>query len=187
MSGRPFIVDSLREVLHDEDLSIEDLIYPVMHVERNGNGDIVSLRASTDGESKESLVHCEVSRIMDAGARESLQAEVSRRLQDVIRVTDDFHPMIDAVNTTVVELAECIEAMPGLSEELEEVQAFLRWIRDGGFVFLGYREYDVVELDGAPAIVVQPGRASGCSGTRLTRSSLSLFSSVKPIQAQETL
>ena len=161
ISERPFIVDSLREFLHDLDLSIEYLIYPVMHVERNGNGDIISLRPSRDGESKESLVHCEVSRIMDAGARESLRSEASRRLQDVIRVTDDFHPMIDALNSTVVELAECVGALPDLREELEEVQAFLRWIRDGGFVFLGYREYDIVELDGGPAIVVQPGSGLG--------------------------
>jgi glutamate dehydrogenase len=161
ISERPFIVDSLREFLHDEDLSIEYLIYPVMHVERNGDGDIISLRPSKDGESKESFVYCEVSRIMDAGARESLRREASRRLQDVIRVTDDFHPMIDALNGTVVELAECVGALPDLGEELEEVQAFLRWIRDGAFVFLGYREYDIVELDGGPAIVVQPGSGLG--------------------------
>ena len=161
ISERPFIVDSLREFLHDEDLSIEYLIYPVMHVERNGNGDIIGLRPSGDGESEESLVHCEVSRIMDAGALESLRNEASRRLQDVVRVTDDFHPMIDAVNSTVVELAECVGALPDLREELEEVQAFLRWIRDGGFVFLGYRQYDVVELDGAPAIVVRSGSGLG--------------------------
>ena len=161
ISERPFIVDSLREFLHDQDLSIEYLIYPVMHVERNGNGDIISLRPSRDGESKESLVHCEVSRIMDAGARESLRSEASRRLQDVIRVTDDFHPMIDALNSTVVELAECVGALPDLREELEEVQAFLRWLRDGAFVFLGYREYDIVGLDGGPAIVVQPGSGLG--------------------------
>ena len=161
ISERPFIVDSFREFLHDEDLSIEYLIYPVMHVERNGNGDIINLRPSRDGEAKESFVHCEVSRIMDAGARESLRSEASRRLQDVIRVTDDFHPMIDAVNSTVVELAECVGALPDLSEEVEEVQAFLRWLRDGGFVFLGYREYDIVELEGGPAIVVQPGSGLG--------------------------
>ena len=161
VSERPFIVDSLREFLHDEDLSIEYLIYPVMHVERNGEGDIISLQPSKDGESKESFVHCEVSRIMDSGARESLRSEASRRLQDVIRVTDDFHPMIDALNGTVVELAECVGALPDLREELEEVQAFLRWIRDGAFVFLGYREYDIVELDGGPAIVVQPGSGLG--------------------------
>ena len=161
ISERPFIVDSLREFLHDEDLSIGHLIYPVMHVERNGRGDIVSLRPSQDGESKESLVHCEVSRIMDAGAQEALRSEARRRLQDVIRVTDDFHPMIDAVNNTVVELAECVGSLPDLREELEDVQAFLRWIRDGAFVFLGYREYDIVELDAGPAIVVQPGSGLG--------------------------
>ena len=161
ITERPFIVDSLREFLHDEDLSIEHLIYPVMHVERNGKGDIVSLRPSQDGDSKESFVHCEVSRIMDAGAQEELRSGARRRLQDVVRVTDDFHPMIDAVNSTVVELAECVASLPDLSEELEEVQAFLRWIRDGAFVFLGYREYDIVELDAGPAIVVHPGSGLG--------------------------
>ena len=161
ISERPFIVDSLREFLHEEELSIEYLIYPVMHVERNGSGDIISLRPSKDGESRESLVHCEISRIMNAGAQESLRSEASRRLQDVIRVTDDFHPMIDAVNSTVVELAESVGSLPNLREELEEVQAFLRWIRDGAFVFLGYRQYDIVELDRGSAIVVKPGSGLG--------------------------
>ena len=161
ISERPFIVDSLREFLHEEDVSIEYLIYPVMHVERNASGEIINVGPAKDSESEESLVYCEVSRITDAGAREALRSEASRRLQDVIRVTDDFHPMIDAVNSTVVELAEYVGAFPDLREELEEVQAFLRWIRDGAFVFLGYREYDIVELDDGPAIVVQPGSGLG--------------------------
>ena len=161
ISERPFIVDSLREFLHDEDVSIEHLIYPVMHVERNASSEIISVGPAKNGESVESLVYCEVSRIMDAGAREALRSEASRRLEDVVRVTDDFHPMINAVNSTVVELAEYDGALPDLREELEEVQTFLRWIRDGAFVFLGYREYDIVELDDGPAIVVQPGSGLG--------------------------
>ena len=114
ISERPFIVDSLREFLHEQGLSIEHLIYPVMHIERNGSGDIVSVRSSQNGESNESFVHCEISRIMDAGAQESLRSEASRRLEDVIRVTDDFHPMIDAVNSTVVMLAESVGLLPDL-------------------------------------------------------------------------
>ena len=161
ISERPFIVDSLREFLHAEDVSIEYLVYPVMHVERNGSGEIVSVRPSKEGETRESFVHCEISRIVDATTRESLRSEACRRLHDVIRVTDDFHPMINAVNGAVVELAECVGSQPEVREELEEVQAFLRWLRDGAFVFLGYREYDIVELDGGPAIVVQPGSGLG--------------------------
>ena len=106
ISERPFIVDSLREFLHEQDLSIEHIIYPVMQIERNGSGDIVSVRSCSNSECNEAFVHCEVSRIMDADAQESLRSEASRRLQDVVRVTDDFHPMIDAVNSTVVTLAE---------------------------------------------------------------------------------
>jgi len=155
LSERPFIVDSLREFLHNEGLSIEHLIYPVMQVERDESGEITSLRSSKDGESRESFVHREVSRIMDTDVRESLRREASRRLHDVIRVADDFHPMVDAVNSTVVELAECVGSLPELREELEEVLAFLRWLRDGAFVFLGCRKYDIVELDGSPTIVVR--------------------------------
>ena len=180
ISERPFIVDSLREFLHEQDLSIEHLIYPVMHIERNGRGDIVSVRSSQNGESNESFIHCEISRIMDAGVLESLRSEAGRRLQDVIRVTDDFHPMIDAVNSTVVMLAESVGLLPELSEELEEVQAFLRWIRDGAFVFLGYREYDIVQLPAGPAIVVQPGSGLGV----LRNEAESSF--VKPVLVSET-
>ena len=180
MSERPFIVDSLREFLHEQGLSIEHLIYPVMHIERNGSGDIVSVRSSQNGESNESFVHCEISRIMDYGVQESVRNEASRRLEDVIRVTDDFHPMIDAVNSTVVMLAESIGLLPDLREELEEVQAFLRWIRDGAFVFMGYREYDIVELDAGPAIVVQPGSGLGV----LRNEAESSF--VEPVLVSET-
>ena len=161
ISERPFIVDSLRGFLHGEDLSIEHLIYPVLHVVRDEGGDIVSVGPSGEGEPKESFVHCEVSQVTDAGARESLRSEACRRLQDVVRATDDFHPMIDAVNSTVVELAESLVSLPDLREELEEVQAFLRWLRDGAFVFLGYREYDIVRIDGDPAIVVRAGSGLG--------------------------
>jgi glutamate dehydrogenase len=161
ISERPFIVDSLREFLHSEGISIDYLVHPVMQVERSDAGEIISLGHSTNGDSKESFVHCELSRIVDVDTRESLRSEVGRRLQDVVRVTDDFHPMVRAVNSTVVRLAECASAQPRLCEELEEVQAFLRWIRDGAFVFLGYREYDIVELTGGPAIVVRPGSGLG--------------------------
>ena len=32
--------------------------------------------------------------------------------------------------------------------EFEEVQQFLEWLRDGNFVFLGYREYDIRTVEG---------------------------------------
>ena len=161
ISERPFIVDSLREFLHTQDLSIEHLIYPVIHVERGDDGQITGVRPSKDGETKESLVHCEVARVTDPVAQDHLRNEVNRRLQDVVRATDDFHPMINAVNDVVAELAENMAKLTDVEDELGEIQAFLRWLRDGGFVFLGYRGYDLAEHEGDKAIVVHPGSGLG--------------------------
>ncbi len=161
ISERPFIVDSLREFLHTQDLSIEHLVYPVIHVERGEDGQVTDVRASREGETKESLVHCEVGRVTDPVALDYLRNEANSRLQDVVRATDDFHPMIDAVNDVVAELAESMAELAEIGEELGEIQAFLRWLRDGGFVFLGYRGYDLVDIEGGRAIVVEPGSGLG--------------------------
>lgn len=161
ISERPFVVDSLREFLHTEELAIDHVIYPVMGVERDEAGEIVAIGPVGNEMVQESLVHCEVTRIADAKAMEELRKEARRRLQDVVRATDDFHPMIDAVNKVVAALAERTSDLPGRSDEMHEAQDFLRWLRDGAFVFLGYRGYDLFETDAGDAIRVEPGSGLG--------------------------
>ncbi len=161
ISERPFIVDSLREFLHTQDLGIESLIYPVIHVERGEDGEITAVRPSREGAPKESLVHCEVARVADPELQDYLGNEASRRLQDVVRATDDFQPMIHAVNGVVAELAERMSGLEAIRDKLAEIQAFLRWLRDGGFVFLGYRVYDLVDAERGKAIVVERGSGLG--------------------------
>ena len=179
ISERPFIVDSLREFLHSQDLSIEHLIYPVLQVERGESGEVLSVGPSGEDHNRESLVHCEVTRVTDPKTRDSLREETNERLQDVVRATDDFHPMIDAANSTVVELAERAGHLPQLREELDEIQAFLRWLRDGAFVFLGYRGYDLVDFENEKAIVVHPGSGLGV----LRNEAMSTFA--EPVRVSE--
>ena len=163
ISERPFIVDTIREFLHSQDLAIEHYIYPVLHVERNEEGRVRQVRPSREGQERESLVHCEVARITDPELRDHLRSEVERRLQDVVRATEDFHPMVDALNDVVAYLAERSQQLPDRSDRLKEIQAFLRWLRDGGFVFLGYRAYNIVDdrESGEPALQVEPGSGLG--------------------------
>ncbi len=161
ISDRPFIVDTIREYLHSQELAIEYLIYPAPYLERDGQGRIKVVRAAAPGEPKESLVYCEVAQITDAGELENIRREVTRRLQDVVRATDDFNAMQDAVNRVVAELGAPARSLPEQHAELTEIQAFLRWLRDGAFVFLGYRAYDLVESKGRVEIVVHPGSGLG--------------------------
>jgi glutamate dehydrogenase len=161
ISERPFVVDSLREFLHNEDLAIDHLIYPVIGVDRNEAGEIVRVGPSGSDMVHESLVHCEVTRIADVNAIDALRNETESRLQDVVRATDDFHPMIDAVNKVVAALAERMADLAGRGDEMHEAQDFLRWLRDGAFVFLGYRGYDLFDSEDGDAICVEPGSGLG--------------------------
>ena len=182
ISERPFIVDSIREFLHAQELAIEYIIYPVLHVERNDDGGVVAVRPSREGEKRESLVHCEVVQVRDPETMEFLRSELIRRLEDVRRATDAFSPMIEQVNEVVAELAESGRVLLDRRDEVEEIQAFLRWLRDGGFVFLGYRGYDIVDVEGkGPCITVTAGSGLGV----LDSEGESRFAKPVPVSALE--
>jgi glutamate dehydrogenase len=161
LSERPFIVDSIREYLHAEGLSIEVYIYPVLQVGRDASGNVVSLKPSREGGTRESHVYCEVSRVSDPESLSTLRDELELRLKDVVKVTDDFEPMRHELDATIVGLEGAATELPDRRDEVTEIQAFLEWLRDGGFVFLGFREYDVVDADGEPAVAVRRGSGLG--------------------------
>ncbi|MEK9500033.1 NAD-glutamate dehydrogenase [Gaopeijia maritima] len=161
ISERPFVVDTIREYLHSQDLPIEHNVYPVLHVERAPEGGIAALKPSSIGGTRESLVHCEVARVADEATMQAIKGGLETRLRDVKRATDDFHPMIRALDATLVELDSRADALSGRTAELEEVRSFLHWLKDEAFVFLGYRGYDVVERDGVACVQVTPGSGLG--------------------------
>lgn len=161
VSERPFIIDSIREYLSLHDFSIERMVYPILDVERDDSGQVVAVSRPTDGGSKESVVHCEISEVTDPERLASIAEDLKARLQDVVRATDDFKPMLDAVDVVIEDVRKTAAALPARRAELEEIEHFLRWLQDGGFVFLGYRGYDFVEGEDEPSIVVEPGSGLG--------------------------
>jgi len=163
VSERPFIVDTIREFLTSQDLQIAHFVYPLMTVERDGEGWITDLLPPGERTQTESMVYAEVAQVTDPEERESLRAGTARRLGDVVRATDDFGLMVDKIGDVVSELGFRLRDVPGRRAEFREIQAFLRWLRDGGFVFLGYRSYTfrTLEPEGEEAVTVDPGSGLG--------------------------
>ncbi|MEX2583473.1 MAG: NAD-glutamate dehydrogenase [Gemmatimonadota bacterium] len=143
---RPFIVDTIREYLSAQSLPIQHSVYPVIGIVRNAAGEVVEVTDSADA-SPRALVHCEVPAIPDAERREEIRQGIERRLSDVVAATDDFKPMLEALEDTVAMVERSAEQHPARSEELEEVEQFLRWLSQDNFVFLGYRAYDIRRQD----------------------------------------
>ena len=161
VTERPFIVDTLRELLHDRELAIERFIYPVMHVARGKDGRITELAPATKGDPRESFVYCEVNRLPEEGDRAELRTAIDEHLNDVVKATSAFQDLLSALNETVARLSHNARMFPARADEIKEIQAFLRWLRDGAFVFLGYRSYDLLDTSDGRALVTTPESGVG--------------------------
>ena len=159
VGDRPFIVDTIREYLSAQNLVIHHYIYPVLWVVRDEAGELVRLGEEGEGRA-ESLVHVEISRIDDPARREEICREIEHRLADVVAATDDFDPMLRALERTIEGVAEDARRFPDRRAEFEEIGEFLRWLREENFVFLGYRGYEVVPGD-PPLLRVEPESGLG--------------------------
>ena len=70
--------------------------------------------------------------------------------------------MRERVREIVSEIDENLP--PVEDEDPEEARAFLEWIADDNFTFLGYREYDLLTEDGEDLLRSVPGRSRHPAG-----------------------
>ncbi len=161
ISERPFVVDTIREFLHSQDLPIEHNVYPVLGVARDASGAVTAIAPSSEGGDLVSLVHCEVTRIADEDRLEEVKAGLEKRLLDVRRATDDFDAMIRALDTTRAQLTDRRSEVKTRAAEIDEVCSFLDWLKKDSFVFLGYRGYDLFNKEGEDFVLVEPDSGLG--------------------------
>ena len=150
---RPFIVDSLLEYFHHLGATVRTILHPVIRITRDQDGRIVSFEQSSSSERGESFVHAELELTPTADQARQIERDVISILTEVQEATADFAEM------TGRALQICDETAP--IRELVEVRDFLRWLVQGGFVFLGFRRYLVTGDDGAARFVLDPGTELG--------------------------
>ncbi len=157
----PFLVDSVVMELSRAGYGTHLAIHPVIRVARTAAGALLDVSAAGTehgGAPAESVIHLEFDRERDATRLDELDAGLRRVLGDVRLAVEDWQPM----RTLVLALADEVGAgAAGIAErDLEEARAFLNWLTQDRFVFLGYREYELTtDADGA--------RLEGVPGTGL--------------------
>ncbi|MDP2481309.1 MAG: NAD-glutamate dehydrogenase [Candidatus Palauibacterales bacterium] len=161
MPDRPFIVNTLREYLHGEDLAITHLLHPVVAIERDEEGRIVSVRGRDAGGPHTSVVYLEVEGRVEPRVARKLEDDLRYRLRQVQLATDDFGAMMQRCREISADLEEEKERVPWRAAELSEVQELLAWLEDGYFVFLGYRAYDLGSRNDTRWISVEAGTGLG--------------------------
>ncbi len=162
----PFLVDSVGMELNRHGLGIHLVIHPVVRCERDAQGELRQLCSATDG-TAESFMHFEVDRQSDPALLATVEADLARVLGDVRHAVADWREMRGAVAMAVAELRPRPDSVP--AAELDEIRAFLDWLVDDHFTFLGYGAYrlqadptggEAMLLDG-PALGILRGRRPG--------------------------
>ena len=171
----PFLVDSVRMALNRRSLTTHLVIHPVMSVHRDVEG---ILTGPEGGEAiTEAIIHVEVDRQTEEGVLDEIATEIRSVLGDVRAAVEDWQPMQDRLRSVLAELES---RPPPLDEsELARGRAFLDWIGDNHFTFLGYREYELLGEEGEERL-----RSLGGSGLGLLREAESresaAFASLSP-------
>jgi glutamate dehydrogenase len=138
MPDRPFIIDTIREGVQAAGAKLHRLLHPILGVERDRHGALRSIGTPEVVGQHESFVHAEIERVADPAA---LQAALLARLAALQLATDDYA----AMRTSAAKHADALRfrTLPRpWNESAEEVAAFLEWLTQKHFVFLGYREYE---------------------------------------------
>ncbi|MDM0043258.1 NAD-glutamate dehydrogenase [Variovorax dokdonensis] len=180
----PFLVDSVTMEVNRHGLTLHLIIHPLLPVRRDDAGQFVALDGA--GTSRESFIHVEVDRVADPAQLHELEADLRRVLGDVRAAVEDWQAMQARVQEVLAEVEA--KAPPVPADELAEDLAFMRWLADGHFTFLGYRSHDLVQTpEGEDGLRVVPGSALGILRTASNDAGTSFAALPREVRAQARL
>jgi glutamate dehydrogenase len=132
----PFLIDSVSMELNRVGCGVHLIIHPVLAVRRDSEGRLVEILPQADpleeGAIGESVIHAEVARQADLGRLHEIEQHLERVIGEVRCAVEDWQPM----------RGQALEAAAALGEDEAEAAAFLEWLADDNFTFLGYRDAD---------------------------------------------
>ena len=160
----PYLVDSVTMELNRHQADIQLFLHPRLLARRDVAGALhgVSGHVNGDGplapgEIAESWMHIEIAGLGDRVPLADLEADL-RRILDDVRVTMEDQPRM---SRAAASLAGRLTGETARGEEDREAGELLSWLADGHFIFLGYREYDLVPGEDGMALRVVPGTGLG--------------------------
>ena len=155
----PFLVDTVRAAVQGAGHRVRLLLHPIIGIERDAEGRIVRVSDARESGGRESVMRVELERQLTPDEGAALVTAVHEALADLQLAVGDFGP----IQTMVERMAAAVHAAAPVrdAEEVEETAAFLDWLRDGHFILLGAREYEMAEGPEGPSVQVKRGSGLG--------------------------
>ena len=153
----PFLVDSLTAALNQRDLTVHLVIHPILRVRRDARGKRLGQGDGT--ELVESHIQIRINEQSSPDRLADICAELERVLADVRASTEDWRKMRAQTEEVLSSLAAPPAGLP--ADEVAEARAFLAWLNDDHFTYLGYREYAFTGEGDAATLSIAAGSGLG--------------------------
>ncbi|MQT13019.1 NAD-glutamate dehydrogenase [Segnochrobactrum spirostomi] len=139
----PFLFDSVMGEIQEEGLEVLLVSHPILSVERDQDGRLVRFAGLADPDGDDGYAHESLITLHVAGLGESqrkrLMTGLDRTLTEVAWAVGDEQPMRKRVKKALKSWAT--NPPPGSDGAVTEAKAFVEWLLEGNFIFLGVREY----------------------------------------------
>ncbi len=157
----PFLVDSVTAEIHRLGAEVFLIVHPILSVKRDSKRKLKALGdpgTAAAGMAGESFMHVQISE-QPSERHAEIAAGLSQVLADVRASIEDWLKMRQGLRAIIVDLEQAPPPLP--AHEIEQGIAFLKWMDDDHYTYLGYREYSF-EGKGAAAVArIQTGSGLG--------------------------
>ena len=136
---KPFLVDSILSELGERGLKIKAVFHPIFKVRRDAAGAFQGFVFDAAEAKLESMICVAVARVGTREQMAAIEGGVARVLKDVAAAVADWKTMLARLDESIAELWQNQPNAP--KEEIDESLAFLQWLKQNHFTFLGTRDY----------------------------------------------
>ena len=142
MTDQPFIIDTIKLVLKRMDVHTLGTLNMILPIVRDDAGQLIDIGSDRPGVRPESF-SCHMLSAASVGDRAaSIRSTVRWHLDRAARITSDFRPMRKLARDIANQLTFAAEGLPDRAADLHESVAFIDWIADDHFVFMGAYGFD---------------------------------------------
>ena len=155
----PFLVDSLGMEINRQGLLIALTIHPLIKVKRDKSG-LLKEVADQPGPDliAESYLRMEIENESMTEDLAEIETQIRSVLRDVAFTVQDWI----SISQRAEDVKNTIDNVTVVSkQEKKETKAFLDWLVADHFIFLGFREYDLLEQDGQDVLATVQGSGLG--------------------------
>lgn len=147
LNDMPFVVDSVRQCLNRVGATVRHLNNAVIYVSRGTGkqqrGKLQSLVSEADGQHKAEALTCIHCSMISRERHAEIEAEIRDSLKHVTAAVKAYKPMCKKAEEIRTRLVANADQIPVAGDELAESVAFIDWILNNHFTFLGYEEYRI--------------------------------------------